>query len=141
MAAALVGVCAQAADAQSACSPLLTTEAGGKVSAGSKGALIQAVQAGAPIRVGWELDFERDGKIDLVHWAPASFLTVFEGEVFAQIPPILKQEPILGKANVRVAAATVTWQGLVGSTGFLEGRYSDTSETDRIPARVIWCAG
>jgi hypothetical protein len=129
-----------AASAQTPCAPLLSTEPDGKVSAGSKQRLIEAVRSGAPVRVGWELDFERDGKIDLVHWAPAHFLTVFEGEVFAQIPPISKQEPILKTADVRLAKSPGAWQGLLGSTGFVEGRFSDESETKRLPARVIWCA-
>ena len=139
---ALLALCHQAAFAQTAaCAPLLTTEPDGKVSAGSKQALIQTVRSGASVRVGWELDFERDGKVDLVHWAPAQFLTVFEGEVFAQIPAISKQEPILKTANVRLARSLASWQGLLGSTGFLEGRFSDEAETERLPARVIWCAG
>jgi hypothetical protein len=86
------------------------------------------------------MDFERDGKVDLVHWAEPLFLTVFEGEVFAQIPEIHRQEPLSGKADARLTKTEGTWRAIVGSKGFLEGRYNGEAEPRRTPVRVIWCA-
>src|SRR5262245_10157013 len=43
----------------------------GSVASGSKDALREAVRRGAPLRVGWAVDFENDGKPDVTHWADA----------------------------------------------------------------------
>lgn len=65
-------------------SALFATSFDGNVTFGSKAILIDYVNRGEDIRLGWELDFDRDGPADLTHWADASFLSIRQGEVFAQ---------------------------------------------------------
>ncbi len=118
---------------------LLTVEAGGAVSAGSKEALRAAVRDGTPIRVGWGIDFNTDGKHDVVHWADAVFLTIFEDEVFTQTPEINSQAPQLGQADIKLTPQQSYWQGLLGTTGRIEGRSRRTGELGTTPVTSWWC--
>jgi hypothetical protein len=118
---------------------LLTVEPGGIVSAGSKEVLISAVRSGTPIRVGWSLDFNSDGKAELAHWADAIFLTEFEGEIFTQITEIQRQGPIRGKARIDLGDKPLHWTGLLGTNGTLEGRFDDDQPATQFPARIQWC--
>lgn len=120
-------------------SPLFATGFDRAPAAGSKAALIDAAQRGAPIRVGWELDFDADGAADLAHWADAAFLTLFESEVFAQVDAIHAQSLAPGEAGVTLRADPVAWRGLLSSNGALEGAYSDGAEFPDIAARIAWC--
>lgn len=143
--AALVAAsCAASLSAQSppACPGLLyQTGFDGGVLAGDKASLAAAVERGEAIRVGWSLDFDADGTTDLAHWAESGFLTVFEGEVFAQLEAIAPQRPVARTASVTLVSGPVTWRGLLGSDGSLAGAFSDGRP---IPggARVAirWCS-
>lgn len=119
---------------------LVTVEPDGKVSSGSKDALRKAVLAGTPIRVGWELDPNNDQVPDLSHWADSGFLTVFEGEVFAQIADIQRQQPQRGQARVVMPAGRQRWTGLIGTNGRLESHFDDGSEPTSVRVRSMWCA-
>jgi len=142
--AALVAAsCAAPLSAQSppACPGLLyQTGFDGGALAGDKASLVAAVERGEAIRVGWSLDFNADGTTDLAHWAEGGFLTVFEGEVFAQLEAIAPQRPVARTASVSLVSGPVTWRGLLGSDGSLDGAFSDGRP---IPggARVAirWC--
>jgi hypothetical protein len=108
---------------------------------GSKTGLAEAVERGEPIRVGWSLDFDNDAKADLTHWSDAQFLTVFEGAVFAQLPDISVQSPVIGQADVRLSSAAVTWRGMLGSNGTLQGTFSDGRSAAAAPHVAIrWCS-
>ena len=61
-------------------------EAGGKVISGSKDALLDAIRNGAEIRL-----YYKAGRVE--HLIDAGFITVFKGEVFAQIDRIKGQAP------------------------------------------------
>ena len=56
-------------------------DAQGAAVAGSKDALVEAVRAGSPVRV-----YFGGGRVE--HVADVQFLTIFDGEVFAQLTPI-----------------------------------------------------
>ena len=62
---------------------------------GDKAVLLAAVRSGQPIRVGWGVAWKLpDGTAGGVeHVAEAAFLTIHQGEVFAQMPPMLGQTP------------------------------------------------
>src|SRR5262245_46222306 len=94
---------ASVANGQTCSPPLLIVEQDGRVSDGSKAGLRSAVERGLPLRIGWSLDFDGDGKPDLSHWADAVFITEFEGEVFTQIVPIRRQTPRRGEAHVELS--------------------------------------
>jgi hypothetical protein len=92
---------APVASGQIASTPLLVVEQDGRVSAGSKERLRSAIQMGLPLRIGWSIDFDHDGKPDLSHWADAVFITEFEGEVFTQIVEIRRLRCGVGEQGHR----------------------------------------
>lgn len=121
-----------------ACPALLATiEPDASVSAGSLNALTNAYRAGQKIRVGWELDWDQDGSVDITHWANADFLSEFEGTIATQIPSIRRQIPRPGEARIALAAET-TWTGLIDSRGRLYGAYDGDKATER-RVRTHWC--
>jgi hypothetical protein len=128
-----------AASAQGCSPPLLVVEQDGRVSAGSKERLRSVVRMGLPLRIGWSIDFDRDGKPDLSHWADAAFITEFEGEVFTQIVEIRRQTPKRGEGHVELSAAPLRWTGSIGSTGLLEGAFDDDQKPTRLRVRATWC--
>lgn len=130
---------ASSAGGQGCSPPLLVVEQDGAVSAGSKAGLWTAVQTGLPLRIGFSIDFNDDGKPDLTHWADAGFITAFEGEVFTQLVEIREQVPRRGKAHVDLSTTPRRWTGSVGSNGFLEGAFDDNSRPTRLRVRAIWC--
>ena len=109
---------------------------------GSKDALIHAVNRGEPIRLGWELDFDRDGIPDLSHWSDATYLSVWQGEVFAQVHAVHAQRPLREEADMVFPDAYSEWRGSLGTTGRLEGAYSNGSNfPDDLSVRMTWCSG
>ena len=121
---------------------LLTVEANGKVSAGTKNKLIDVFRKGASIRVGWELDWNRDNIVDITHWTTAQFLTEFEGKIFAQIPAIEQQSPKKSQADILFPDKPRQWHGLLNSDGVLKGRYSNQEGMSKsYNVRSMWCIG
>ena len=107
---------------------------------GSKAALVEAVERGDPIRLGWELDFDKNGEADILHWADASFLTLWEGEVFTQVRAIHRQRPLRGEGDMNLSDEFIEWRASMGTTGRVEGAFSDGQKMPPIPARIYWCA-
>jgi hypothetical protein len=133
-----LAVSGPAVGGQSYSEPLLVVEQDGRVSAGSKERLRSAVQMGLPIRIGWSIDFDRDGKPDLSHWADAMFITEFEGEIFTQIAEIRRQTPKRGAGHIELSATPQRWTGSIGSNGFLEGAFDDDQKPIRLRIKGIW---
>ncbi len=102
---------------------LVSTDFEGKVVSGSIEALIEEVQAGKAIRVGWKLDFDGDQVADLEHWVNADFLTVMEGHVFHQITPIYRQIPKSEIPQIEIVNSPMQWTGIIGTNGKLVHRY------------------
>lgn len=127
------------AQAPSCAGHLVTVGAGGTVEHGSKQALRDAVHRGTPIRVGWSIDGNGDGAADVVHWADATFLTDWQGDVFAQIPDIQRQNPRTGPPRIEMPAAEQRWTGLLGTTGTLAGHFSDGVEIPVVRVPSTWC--
>jgi hypothetical protein len=125
--------------AQTCAGALATVEADGRVSAGSKEAVRVAVRAGLPLRIGWGLDVDGDGKPEVSHWADASFLSEFEGEVFAQIHDIQRQSLMGGRATIALPEGRQRWSGLLGTNGKLESHFDDGAPSRSIGVRSEWC--
>lgn len=83
-------------------------DAAGGVTEGSKEALVSAILSGKPVRVYW-------AGTTVQHVADAGFLTVLEGEVFAQIHTITAQKPSTGPAAVELRDGT--WQTVFATNG------------------------
>lgn len=129
----------QAQDLACGSGHLVTIAPDGAVVRGSKDLLRQAVGNGLPVRIGWQLDANNDGVVDLSHWTDAGFLTEFEGEIFAQINDIQRQAPMRGKARVVMPSGRQRWSGLLGTTGMLESHFDDGSEPTSVRVRGTWC--
>lgn len=128
--------------AELACNqPLFGTDLEGVTSHGSKDALIEAVNKGTSIRIGWGLDFDGDGASELVHWADAEFLTVWEGEVYTQVGPVHAQTPIRGQSRVQLKSDNSEWRGSIGTNGILEGRFdSQDAVATALNVETMWCS-
>jgi len=102
---------------------VLRTDKNGRVSHGSIESLIDHVQAGRAIRVGWEMDSNRDGQFDIIHWTDAKFLTVLNGQVFNQIDPIYRQVPKIREPQIKLMESEMKWVAIVGTNGKLVHRF------------------
>ena len=118
---------------------LVTIAADGAVLRGSKEGLRRAVGNGLPVRIGWQLDANNDGVTDIAHWTDASFVSEFEGEIYAQIDDSQRQSPLRGQARVLMPTGRQRWSGLVGTTGLLESHFDDGSEPTSVRVRSTWC--
>lgn len=117
---------------------LATIELDGKVSAGSKDTLKAAVMAGEPIRVGWAFDWNNDSKVDVIHWADAMFLTIFENDVFTQIAQIHRQGPKPGASDIELTKEPTYWNSSLGTNGLWRGRFQD-GEPVAWKVKSWWC--
>ena len=135
-------VTASAAQETLSCPGLLyATDFGGSPSAGSKDALMAAVERGEPIRVGWRIDFDDDGDGDLAHWADASFLSVWEGDVFTQIDAVHAQSPQRGENAIALREPYAEWRGSLSSSGTLDGAFSNGEDfPNDLTVAVTWCS-
>lgn len=119
---------------------LLTVESDGQVSSGSYNKVQEAYRKGEFIRVGWELDFTKDGKVDVSHWVNVEFLSEFEGKVYAQIPAIQQQIPNKAEGNIFYPKHSQQWYGLLRTDGVLSGRYSHREGMSKeYRVRSMWC--
>ncbi len=87
---------------------------------GNKEKLIQAIQNGLPVKVGYGRQVNEERSLE--HLADAQFLTILkikgQHDVFAQVPPIMRQDPF--KKNDSVAVRMVPefqWRTTVGTNG------------------------
>ncbi len=141
--AALAAISINAANAQEAqrCPhQLYATGFDGEPLGGSKQALIDAVQRGEPIRVGWDIDFDDDGAADLSHWTDASYLSIWEGEVFTQVDAIHRQRPVRGEGDMRLPDDYSEWRASLGTTGEMQGAFSNGDKSPAMSVRIFWCA-
>ncbi len=101
---------------------------------GSKQRLIEAVRSGYSIRVGWGGRRQSDTTKSVEHVADAQFLTIANaGEVFAQIQPIIGQNPGLEKDTLDIVfRENLQWTLMVGTNGF-----SDRLTTERLQDTII----
>lgn len=83
-------------------------DADGTTTEGSKQALIDAILEGKPVRVYW-------AGSTVQHVVDAGFLTVLQGEVFAQMRPIQGQKPSVDPARIELRENT--WQAVHATNG------------------------
>lgn len=102
---------------------LLKTDFDGKVTEGSLKTLIENIEKGESIRIGWQLDFNEDKIPDLEHWIDGEFLTIMNGHVFNQIQPIYAQAPMSEIPQVEISNSPLQWTAIIGTNGKLKSRY------------------
>lgn len=100
---------------------LLKTDFEGTITQGSIEALIEKIQDGATVRMGWQLDFDGDNVADLEHWAPAEFITIMNGHVYNQVKTIHQQMPL--PENVSLGSNGNTWQAIISTKGIMQHQY------------------
>ena len=102
---------------------VLKTNFEGEVIEGSIDRLINKIQEGYELRIGWQLDFDQDGQSDLEHWIDANFISILNGHVFNQIEPIYQQIPKKEIPQVQIVNSSMKWTGVIGTNGKLISRY------------------
>jgi hypothetical protein len=102
---------------------LLKTDFDGKITEGSLKTLIENIEKGESIRIGWLLDFNDDKIPDLEHWIDGNFLTIINGHVFNQIEPIYGQVPITAIPQVQINDSPIQWTAIIGTNGKLISRF------------------
>lgn len=102
---------------------LLETDFEGNVVRGSKQELIQEIRKGKSLRIGWQLDFNKDGEPDFDHWAPAEFITILNEDVFTQIRNINLQVPKLDIPQIDIIPTTTMWTAILGTNSLLKNRF------------------
>lgn len=119
--------------------PLYETGFDHSVMMGSKALLVNAYQKGKNLKVGWQMDFNNDGKAELSHWSPARFTTLFHGNIHAQIDGIVQQKPNLNDGSVTLSLDYNQWTGMISTTGELSGVFQNATSFPKISTRVLWC--
>jgi hypothetical protein len=102
---------------------LLKTDFDGKIIDGSLKNLIENIEKGESIRIGWQLDFNDDKIPDLEHWIDGNFLTIINGHVFNQIEPIYGQVPMTAIPQVQISDSPIQWTAIIGTNGKLISRF------------------
>jgi len=90
--------------------------------------LIKEIENGSPVRIGWSIFFNypKTGKtVEMQHWTDASFITVLNGHVFAQVRGIFKQGPQISvNPSIHLVSSKAnSWVGIIGTTGLLRQKY------------------
>lgn len=94
---------------------------------GSKQQLIDAVRNGKPIRV-----YVKGRRVE--HAAEAYFLTIFEGDVFAQVGEIQSQQPVTDPTRILFREAGTYWRATYGSNGTVTALMDGTEQRKRTAA-------
>ncbi|MEN0048222.1 MAG: hypothetical protein AAF806_14265 [Bacteroidota bacterium] len=106
----------------------------GNTISGNKNDLLNAARRGYPIRIGFGSRRVSDTTKSVEHITDASFLTITnDNELFAQITPIIGQNPNLDQDSLGVVfRENLSWTIVVGTTGF-----SDRLMIDRFQDTVV----
>ncbi len=108
----------------------------GQTISGNKQQLIEAVESGRPIRVVWPI------REDFIHVADAGFLTIMNGEVFAQLDGIIRQIPDREtRRSIALDAENQSqWHAIVATTGELQAFQSSEGQLNQRQFEYKWYA-
>lgn len=98
---------------------IYASDAAGRALAGDKQELTRAVRAGLPVRVGWGLRWEDSAGYPggIEHVAEAGFVSLYKGEVFAQLPAYARQRPDQASAEIEISADGAQFIATLDTTG------------------------
>ncbi|HEV8630169.1 MAG TPA: hypothetical protein VGV61_07615 [Thermoanaerobaculia bacterium] len=119
---------------------MLAVGPAGQVLSGSKASLEQAVRNGCGLRVGFGVDPNHDGKMEIEHWADAMFVSIYHGEVFAQLAPIQEQRAKPGAPAIYFGTSPHPWIGMLDTTGHLAGWFPN-EEPSELAVTSWWYVG
>lgn len=118
--------------------PLLQVTADGAATAGSKESLISALNAGRRVRIGWRIGPHEHR---LTHWAEPIFISIFHGNVYAQLPPIHDQQGRASTKSIELYGEQMQrWYGLISTDGQLTGRTGESGKIEGVGVEQTWCA-
>ncbi len=105
----------------------------GKTIYGSRQKLIEYINNGNPVRLGWMIGLRHaitKEPINMVHWSDAGFITVIGEHAFAQIRPINQQGPAIRDipAVFLVDFSPNSWVAIIGTTGVMKQKYKPSNE-------------
>ncbi len=109
-------------------------DAAGQTIKGDKQTLINAVSEGRPVRLVWPL------RENFIHVADAGFLTVMNGEVFAQIDDIIRQIPDqkTRKSIALDAKEQSRWHAIFSTTGEVQAFQSRDKKLNTRQRTLKW---
>lgn len=102
---------------------VVATDFDGNVVSGSIDSLIYQIRQGKPVRVGWQLDFNKDKKPDFDHWVDAGFITILGDHVFSQLEEIYIQGPNMEIPQIEIYPSGTKWTCVIGTNGLLKNRF------------------
>lgn len=111
----------------------------GEVSQGSKQALVEAVESGKSIRVGFGLGRGPTGGYFLTHWFEAPFLTVLASDVFTQTPIIHRQHPQPNDVDILLPDTSAEWVGTLGTNGKMHSKFLNEDKVASFSVQSWWC--
>ncbi|MEO0902567.1 MAG: hypothetical protein AAFY00_11330, partial [Bacteroidota bacterium] len=94
-------------------------DANGKTLFGEKQELLNAVRNGNPVKIGFGGQLRRDTTLTIEHVFEAHFFTILnDSEVYAQMSPIIGQNPLIEKDTTNILFRNTQWNIIVGTNGF-----------------------
>ncbi len=94
-------------------------DANGQAVFGNKQELIDAVRSGKTVKIGFGGQLRSDTTLTLEHVFEAQFFTILnDNEVYAQMLPIIGQNPLIEKDTTNIIFRETHWNILVGTNGF-----------------------
>lgn len=118
---------------------LVSVTPDGSVSRGTKQKLIEAVESGEAIRVGFGLGNGPTGGFFLTHWFEAVFLTVIADEVFTQTPIIHRQRPKHPDTDISFPNMSSRWVATLGTNGKLHSKWLQDEKVADFEVFSWWC--
>nr|WP_298999719.1 hypothetical protein [uncultured Allomuricauda sp.] len=94
-------------------------DSNGKTLFGKKQDLLNAIRNGNLVKVGYGGQLRRDTTLTIEHVFEAQFFTILnDSEVYAQMAPIIGQNPLIEKDTTNVRFRDTQWNIIVGTNGF-----------------------
>ncbi|MEM9078052.1 MAG: hypothetical protein AAGC43_13490 [Bacteroidota bacterium] len=86
---------------------------------GSKQDLMNAIRNGSPVKIGFGGQLRKDTTLTIEHIFEAHFFTILnDTDVYAQMLPIIGQNPLIEKDTTNIVFRETHWNILVGTNGF-----------------------
>lgn len=99
------------------------TNLSGEVVSGSLDTLIQLINQGHTVRIGWGMDFDKDGIPNVEHWTDAEFITIMGGHVFNQVQDIYYQQPLEKIPQINIQPSDMQWMAIIGTNSKMIHRF------------------
>ena len=110
---------------------ILHVDKDGKTIEGDKGPLINTIRKGYPVRVGFA------GRT-VEHVTDAGFLTILNGEVYAQIDSIITQQPSKEFSTLGFRDVNKSWRAILSTKGTLTAIATGETSASEHQMATFW---